>query len=129
MGTNRLDRVNQLLQKEIAGSLYRILPNTGVDLATVTVTHVITSPDLRNARVLISVMGDQVDGQRVINVLNKYRVDIQKAVSSVVVLKFTPVLKFALDTSLEQGDQVLQLLDELDARDRARGRRTASCST
>ena len=73
MATNRLDRVNELLQREIASSLYRILPGTSVNLAAVTVTHVITAPDLRSARVLVSVMGSESEGKSVINELNNHR--------------------------------------------------------
>lgn len=120
MATNRLDRVNELLQREIASSLYRILPGTSVNLAAVTVTHVITAPDLRSARVLVSVMGSESEGKSVINELNNHRAEIQKAVSTAVVLKYTPRLKFALDASLEQGDHVLQIIEQLDAKDRQR---------
>jgi ribosome-binding factor A len=119
MGTKRLDRVNELLQREIASNMYRILTGAEVDLAAVTVTHVIASPDLRSARVLVSVMGDELEGKRVIQVLRNHRAEFQKAIAADVVLKFTPKLKFALDASLAQGDHVMQILDQLDAKDRA----------
>jgi len=59
MKTDRLTRVNELLRREIGVVLYRLLDRSQFDLAALTVTHVITSSDLRSARVLISIRGHE----------------------------------------------------------------------
>lgn len=114
MASQRMDRVNELLRREIAASLFRILDSDRTDLASITVTHVLTSPDLRRARVLVSVLGDEEKGRRTINDLVSHRKQIQSEMSSNVVLKYTPHLVFELDQSLEAGDRVLSLLDRLE---------------
>jgi ribosome-binding factor A len=111
---DRITRVNEILKREIADILERInvcpAPNT-----LVSVTAVKAAPDLRNAQVYISVFGGKDYQMRdVIEKLNHMRHDIQRAVSSVVVLKYTPVLEFRLDRKIEYGDKVISLLEELE---------------
>lgn len=114
MANQRMSRVNELLRREVAASLYRVVPSDSIDMATVTVTHVITAPDLRKARVLVSVMGDDEHAQKTMRRLVGHRKDIQAEVTKHIVLKYTPLLTFALDQSLDTGNRVLQLLDSLD---------------
>lgn len=116
MSSQRIDRVNELLQREIAQCLYRIQFEPPLDLARVTVARVICAPDLRHARVLISVLSDpngQPDPQDVIRTLQRKRKEIQTLMSSHVILKYTPHLQFIVDDSLIEADRVLDILDHL----------------
>ena len=49
MSSSRLDRINHLLQREVAEMMYRIMNEAGFDLSAVTVTGVTTTSDLRTA--------------------------------------------------------------------------------
>jgi len=116
MSSQRIDRVNELLQREIALCLYRIQFDEPLDLARITVAKVICAPDLRKARVLISVLSDEhgiPDPVEVTRALNRKRKDIQQLMSSHVVLKYTPHLQFVVDDTLMQADRVLDILDHL----------------
>lgn len=113
MSNKRLSRVNELLQREIANCLYRLPADTAIDLAKVTITHVITSPDLRKAKILVSCLGSRDEGLDVVRYLTGKRKDLQKMVFSAVVLKYTPHFTFELDESVEKGNRVLDLLDNL----------------
>jgi ribosome-binding factor A len=116
MSSQRIDRVNELLQREIALCLYRIQFDEPLDLARITVAKVICAPDLRKARVLISVLSDEhgiPDPVEVTRTLNRKRKDIQQLMSSHVVLKYTPHLQFIVDDTLMQADRVLDILDHL----------------
>jgi ribosome-binding factor A len=106
--------VNELLKREIGSALYRIINSTDFDMSAVTVTHVITSPDLRKARVFISVRSDESEKQGVLDGVKRHRQEIQKAISDVIVLKYTPRLSFSLDESLSKGDNILTLLNEIE---------------
>lgn len=108
-----MSRVNELLQREIASSLYRLNLEDRLDLSRVTVTHVITSPDLRKSRVLVSYLGDLEEAKIAIRLLNRKRKDLQSMISKVVVLKYTPHLFFALDQSISQGARVLEIMEHL----------------
>ena len=113
MSVDRLVRVNELLKREIGLSLYRVITEGGFDLSAVTITKVIVSKDLANARVLVSIRDHEDNRGQMLDRLRSHRGEIQKLVSSVVVLKRTPRLHFDLDTSIEEGDRVLQLLTTL----------------
>jgi ribosome-binding factor A len=114
MGTKRLTRVNELLKREVASVLYRVMNERDFDVATVTVTHVVSSPDLRHARVLVSVRGDPAHQQHTIGLIRRHRKTIQQIVNRDVALKYTPRLIFELDDSIAAGDRVLGILHELE---------------
>jgi len=116
MSTKRTERVNELLQREIASGLYRLQTTPALDLARVTIASVDCSPDLRNATVSVSVLEDETGETRapdVLRVLNRHRKDLQNMVSSHVVLKYTPHLRFELDTGQAKADRIYQILDSL----------------
>lgn len=113
MKVDRLTRVNELLRREIGSVLFRLFDPQAFDLAAVTVTRVVTSSDLRTARVLISIRGHEGERQRMLGHLERHRPEIQRHIAETVILKYTPRLTFVLDSSIELGDQVLDLLDHL----------------
>jgi len=113
MKTDRLTRVNELLRREIGVILYRLLDRSLFDLAALTVTHVITSSDLRSARVLISIRGHEHERRSMLGRIQHLHGDIQEEIAKAVILKYTPKLHFFLDSSIEAGDKVLDLLSKL----------------
>ena len=114
MASDRLARVNELLKREIASFLYRVVDDPDFDFAAVTVTEVRVNSDLRKARVFLSIRGENEFQQRQLKEIRRLRKEFQEEVAKNVVLKYNPQLKFDLDASLEQGDRVLKLLSELD---------------
>lgn len=115
MGSNRLVRVNELIQHALAGLLYRVVNDPGYNAALVTITHVITSSDLRHSRVLVSVNAPPAKQQEILNILRRNRGELQHEMSREVILKYTPHISFELDQSLAQGDHVLGLISKLEA--------------
>ena len=109
---DRLARVNEILKREIADSLERL---GGLNDCLISVTAVKTSSDLRNATVLVSVLGGDDDTkEKVVKFLYDNRPVLQGAVARNIVLKFTPRLSFRVVKNIEQGDNVLALLEKLD---------------
>lgn len=117
MPSNRLARVNELLRREIGDALFRVLHEGDFDLSAVTVTHVQVAPNLRQARVWISIRDHEAERNRMLGIIKKHRPEIQKRINSDLTLKYTPRLSFELDTSVERGDRVLGLLHELELPD------------
>jgi ribosome-binding factor A len=113
MGVKRLIRVNELIKQEVAAALYRVMNERGFDLSAVSVTHVITSSDLRKARVLISIRDHVEQRNAMIGKIQHHRGDIQALLSENVIIKYTPRLTFELDDSIELGDRVLQIISEM----------------
>jgi len=111
---DRLTRVNELLKREIANEIERLVipPAAGM---LISVTEVKTSVDLRNATVGISVFGGKnlpsSTAAAVFKELNLRRNDIQRHLARVLGFKHTPVLTFKPDRRTELGDRVLELLN------------------
>lgn len=103
-------RVNEAIREVVADSLAAGLKDPRIGF--VTVTHVDTSPDLRSARVSVSVLGDQDERSKTLDGLNSARGFLQSRIGSELGLKRTPELSFEYDESLERGDRITRLLDE-----------------
>ncbi len=115
MKPDRITRVNELIRRELGIQLYRVVNRPDFDPAEVTFTHAITSVDLRTCRVLVSILGDEDEQQRVLGILKRHRVAFQDAIRDNIVLRYTPHIHFVVDHSVEQGDQVLHLLQQMEA--------------
>ena len=93
--------------------MYRVMDPTEVDMATITVTRVATSPNLRQARVYLSIRGSSDTRQDAFRKIRKHRIEFQQIVAENIVLKYNPQLRFAIDESIQQGDRVLEIISEL----------------
>ena len=114
MSVNRLERVNSLLKRVVAESMFSIMQGDTVQPGLITVTEVSCGKDLRDATVKVSVFGDDALKETALQHLRHNARRFQAAVNREVRLKFTPRLTFQLDRSLEKGDEVLAILSKLD---------------
>ena len=114
MSIDRMNRVNELLRREIGDSLFRLLSGQAVDMSAFTVTRVITSRNLRHARVMVSIRDHEDERDKMMALVKRQRKVIQDQINRNLVLKYTPRLTFELDTSVEKGDHVLDILSHLD---------------
>lgn len=114
MATKRITRVNELLKREIAAYLYRLINEVDFDIAAVTVTQVTTAPNLRNARVYISIRDHELEREAMLDTIRGHRHEMQKHINETMRLKYTPQLSFELDKSIEKGDRVLNLMAKLE---------------
>jgi len=114
MQSQRMIRINELLKQELATVLYREMAGESFDFAAVTVTRVETSPDLRQARVFVSVRGDEVSAARVFRRLHGHRARLQDLCHRAIKLKYTPVFRFERDLAIAKGDKVLAMISEME---------------
>ena len=112
MSSQRIARVNELMRRELGIAILR--ETTGIDVARVTVTRVDTAPNLRTARVHISVMGDDDEREEVMRQMRHARATLQNHIGSTLNLKYTPKLRLVEDRSLQTGGHVLDVLNELN---------------
>jgi ribosome-binding factor A len=112
MASLRLQRVRELLRREIGMVIQREFPISEAGL--VTVNDVDVAGDLQSAIVFISILGNPDQQKRGLNLLSRHRKRIQALVGRAVVLKYTPTLKFIIDDSVVRGNRVLQIIDELE---------------
>ncbi len=106
---SRLDKVNELLRREIGTVVQRDYEWGG---KLVTIAGVEATQDLKEGKVWVGVLGG--DATPVIDKLNRDHGSIQTRVMKRVVLKSTPVLRFIHDASAERGVEIVNLLDEVD---------------
>jgi ribosome-binding factor A len=112
MPSLRLERVRELLKRQIGEVIRRELPLT--EVGVVTVNDVVVSSDLHSATVFIGIVGTQEQRKRGHALLQRERKRIQSMVGRAVVLKYTPQLRFVLDEAISRGNRVLKILDEIE---------------
>lgn len=113
MAVDRLERINSLLKRVIAESVFTVMQGDTVAPGRFTVTGVSCGKDLRDATVRVSVFGDDALKRTALQHLKHNARKFQAIINREVRLKFTPRLAFVLDLSLEKGDEVLAILDRL----------------
>lgn len=112
MSSHRQERVRELLKRAIGEAIRRELP-VG-DGGLISVNDVELGGDLRHARVFISVFGNAEQQRAGLARLHKNRARLQGLVAKEVILKYTPHLRFVVDDSIERGNRVLKLIEELE---------------
>ncbi len=117
MPVDRILRINDRIRQVLAVAVYRIGTGDDIDTARLSFVSVSTSHDLRNATVLVSVMGDEAETARVLNWVRRHRIEFQSAIAREVQLKYTPRLVFRTTGAIRQGDEVLDILEHLDIPD------------
>lgn len=112
MQSLRLQRVRELLKRQIGEVIRRELPLTEAGL--ITVNDVVVSGDLHSATVYIGIVGTEEQRRRGMALLTKHRKRIQALVSRAVILKYTPQLRFVVDESITRGNRVLEIIEQLE---------------
>ncbi len=112
MQGKRLDRVNQLIKEEISLLLQRELKDPR--LGFVTVTDVETSPDLRVAKVFVSVLGTEANWSASLAALGSARGFIRNWLRQHLDLRVTPTLEFRADHSMEHAARIQELLKQIN---------------
>jgi ribosome-binding factor A len=112
--TERMRRVNESVRQVLAESLPELKdPRIGL----VTVTGVITSPDLRYATVYVSVLGSVKKRKATLRGLEAAHGLLQSKLARQLRMKRTPQLTFEYDPTVEQGVRMSRLIDELAPED------------
>lgn len=110
--SNRMDRVNEELKREISNVINYDLKNPNIT-GIISVTKVKTSPDLKSAKVYISLLNSKskkntLEGLK--NATGYIRTEIAKRVN----LRYTPELRFEVDDSMEYGARIETILKEIN---------------
>jgi ribosome-binding factor A len=102
-------RVDEALREVVAATVSELAdPRLGF----ITVTGVETSPDLRTAKVFVSVLGDETERDATLDALRSSHGVIQARIAAEMRMRRTPTLTFHYDDTIEKGIRISQLLDE-----------------
>jgi len=111
-----IERVNTLIKREISELIQQELRDPRLD-EFIVVTEVDTSPDLKYAKVFVSCMGGQQEEQKILGILNSASGFLRTGLARNARLRRTPELHFQWDNSIERGDRILRLIDEVTQQD------------
>ena len=109
--TNRMQKVDEEFKREISKIIDLDLKNPNIT-GLISVTKVKTSPDLKTAKVFISILGSKSKKNTLEGIKNAsgfIRTELAKRVN----LRYTPELKFEEDETLEYGARIDNILKEL----------------
>lgn len=115
--SQRMLRINELLRLEISEQLHRRWRD---ESARITISAVEISPDLHDAKIFYSVIGDNNDKAAARKFLDHITKTLRMSVSKRVILKYTPAYRFIEDRGLEYGNDIISLLDKVAEEDSAR---------
>lgn len=108
---SRNQRVGELIRRELADILRREInePHWGL----VTITAVTLPPDLKTAKISVSLLGSTLPAAQALRQLNNRSGILRHYLSQRLALRTTPRLQFLYDDSLEQGGRMCALLNSL----------------
>jgi ribosome-binding factor A len=109
MTAGRMRRVDEAMREVLSGAITSELKDPRVGF--VTVTAVETSPDLRHARVYVSVLGADPVRRRSLAGLRSAHGYLQRRVADQLRLKHTPTLDFLYDDTADRGQRIAELIE------------------
>lgn len=118
--TRRTERVNDLLREEISALLRRGMKDPRIS-GLVSITEVDVSPDLRSAKVFVSVMGSDEEKHATFQALDAAAHYFKRELHKRLTMRRTPELVFLPDDSLEHGAHILDLLNQAREKDASAG--------
>ena len=112
MASNRIGRINEEIQKELA-SLIRNLKDPRVQDTMISITHVETTPDLRYAKVYVSFLQEERanDALKGLRSAGGY---LRRELGRALNLRYTPELTWAQDDSITYGAKMMKLINSLE---------------
>jgi ribosome-binding factor A len=111
--TARTDRIDELFRQEIGAILAREVDDPRIGFATI--TGVETQPDLRHAKVMVSVIGEPAQRRAAIVAMGRHMPFIRHELGKRLRMKRIPEFHLELDETLQRGTRILHVLDELEA--------------
>lgn len=111
MASNRIGRINEEIQRELAAQIPTVKDPRVTGM--ISVTAVETTPDLKYAKIYISVL-DKSDADQVIRGLKSAGGYLRRELGRSLNLRNTPQLSFVLDSSIDQGAHILNMLRNPD---------------
>ena len=110
----RMRRINEVLREVVGAAVSTELSDPRIGF--VTVTSVETSPDLRTAKVFVSVLGSEEEREATFEGLRSSHGVLQSRIAAETRMKRTPTLSFHYDETIEQGVRISELLEEEEDR-------------
>ena len=114
--SRRLERVNELIRDELSDLILREVrdPRLG---GLISITRVETTPDLYTARIFVSIMDEPEQQQTALRALNSAAAFFHRELKGRLQTRRVPFLNFHLDKSIQEGAEILALMNEVSRQD------------
>ncbi|MCL4396579.1 MAG: 30S ribosome-binding factor RbfA [Chloroflexi bacterium] len=112
MASRRIERVNEQLRAEISELIGRHMKDPRLH-GMISVTEVETSPDLRRAKVFVSILGTAEERKETLAALQHAAGFFRHELRERLRMKRTPEIDLRLDNSIERGDRIMRLLRQV----------------
>ena len=109
----RIERINSQLRSEISKMILTDIKDPRIS-SVVSITRVETTGDMSYAKVFVSVYGSDADKRNTLKAMSSAKGFIQNELLHRLAIRRPPSLSFRLDETIEQGNEILELLDSLD---------------
>ena len=116
MPSNRIGRINEEIQRELADQLRRLKDPRVAQVGMVSITRVDTTGDLRYARVYVSVL-DKSQEKEMLKGLKSAAGFLRRELGQALQLRYTPELQFIPDDSILHGAHILEVLRQVEKKD------------
>ena len=112
---HRQEKLGELIATELSELLRNRVKDPRVGFASI--TRVEVSGDLRHAKVFVSVMGTPEEQAETMNGLRNATGYLRHELAERIVLRYMPEINFRLDTSIEEGARILDLIRQVEEED------------
>jgi len=116
--TTRQEKIKGLLKEEISDILRREIKDPRLGFFTVTDAEI--SPDLRHAKIFVSIMGSEDERKQSMAVLKHAERFVRQELGKRIRMKVLPEIDFRVDESVDHGIRILELLEEIKRDDEER---------
>lgn len=115
--SRRLEKVSSLIKREISQMLLSDIKDDRVGAGMVSVTHVNISKDLQYAKIFVSIYGTEEAKSETMEGLKSCTSFVRRELGQRIRLRHTPEIRFVQDSSLEQGDRLINLINSIAPHD------------
>lgn len=106
---SRTQRVGEVIQRELAEIIHREI--TRRDAGMITISTVSLSPDLKSARIYVTLLGNQLTPKEIVSYLNESASQLRYHLSQRLTTRTTPRLQFVYDGSIEYANNLTSLIN------------------
>jgi len=110
--SRRTERLSKLIKQEVSGLLEREVNDPRLS-NLISVTEVLVSPDLKYAKVYVSILGSEIDKTEMLAGFNAASGFLRKRLAPRLKMRCIPQLSFYYDDSIERGTRVLKLIERV----------------
>jgi ribosome-binding factor A len=114
---HRQEKLGELIAVELSELLRTRVKDPRVGFASI--THVEVSGDLRHAKVFVSVMGSTEEKAETLSGLRHATGFLRHELATRLVIRYMPEIVFKLDTSIEEGARILELINKIEQEEKA----------